>query len=305
MTRDQVEKSRKSLDPQTLAEIQGLRLRARHIVEGYVAGLHRSPYHGFSIEFAEHREYVPGDDLRYLDWKVLARTDKLSLKRYEDETNLIAYLVLDVSESMQYQGPTAAMSKLAYAQCMAASLAWMILRQQDTVSLVTFDEQVRTFLRPASHPAHLQQVVDVMESAESHGKTSIGPVFHELAERFSKRGIVVVLSDLLGDPADTIAGLKHFRHRQHEVVVLHMLDPAELEFPFEQPTLFRGLEQLPEVVADPRALRRAYLEEFDRYLTQVAQQCRAAGLDYQQVRTDTSLDVALSSYLAERSRQVR
>jgi uncharacterized protein (DUF58 family) len=126
-----------------------------------------------------------------------------------------------------------------------------------------------------------------------------------LAERFSKRGIVVVLSDLFGDPADTIAGLKHFRHRQHEVVVLHMLDPAELEFPFEQPTLFRGLEQLPEVVADPRALRRAYLEEFDRYLTQVAQQCRAAGLDYQQVRTDTSLDVALSSYLAERSRQVR
>ena len=305
MTRDQVEKSRKSLDPQTLAEIQGLRLRARHIVEGYVAGLHRSPYHGFSIEFAEHREYVPGDDLRYLDWKVLARTDKLSLKRYEDETNLIAYLVLDVSESMQYQGPTAAMSKLAYAQCMAASLAWMILRQQDAVSLVTFDEKVQAFLRPASHPAHLQQVVDVMESAESHGKTSIGPVFHELAERFSKRGIVIVLSDLFGDPADTIAGLKHFRHRQHDVIVLHMLDPAELEFPFEQPTLFQGLEQLPEVVADPPALRRAYLEEFDRYLTQVAQQCRAAGLDYQQVRTDTSLDVALSSYLAERSRQVR
>ncbi|MDE0734992.1 MAG: DUF58 domain-containing protein [Pirellulaceae bacterium] len=305
MTRDKVEKSQKSLDPQTLAEIQGLRLRARHIVEGYVAGLHRSPYHGFSIEFAEHREYVPGDDLRYLDWKVLARTDKLSLKRYEDETNLIAYLVLDVSESMQYQGPTAAMSKLAYAQCLAASLAWLILRQQDAVSLATFDEQVQAFLRPASHPAHLQQVVDVMEGAESRGKTAMGPVFHELAERFSKRGVVVVLSDLFGDPADIVAGLKHFRHRQHDVIVLHMLDPAELDFPFEQPTLFRGLEQLPEVVADPRALRRAYLEEFERYLAQVAQQCRAAGLDYQQVRTDTPLDVVLSSYLAERSRQVR
>ncbi len=305
MTRDKVEKSQKSLDPQTLAEIQGLRLRARHIVEGYVAGLHRSPYHGFSIEFAEHREYVPGDDLRYLDWKVLARTDKLSLKRYEDETNLIAYLVLDVSESMQYQGPTAAMSKLAYAQCLAASLAWLILRQQDAVSLVTFDEQVQAFLRPASHPAHLQQVVDVMEGAESRGKTSMGPVFHELAERFSKRGVVVVLSDLFGDPADIVAGLKHFRHRQHDVIVLHMLDPAELDFPFEQPTLFRGLEQLPEVVADPRALRRAYLEEFERYLSQVAQQCRAAGVDYQQVRTDTPLDVVLSSYLTERSRQVR
>ncbi|MEO2023538.1 MAG: DUF58 domain-containing protein [Pirellulaceae bacterium] len=300
-----MEKSRKSLDPQTLAEIQGLRLRARHIVEGYVAGLHRSPYHGFSIEFAEHREYVPGDDLRYLDWKVLARTDKLSLKRYEDEPNLIAYLVLDVSESMQYQGPTAAMSKLSYAQCMAASLAWLTLRQQDAVSLVTFDEQIQAFLRPASHPAHLQQVVDVMEGAESRGKTSMGPVFHELAERFSKRGVVVVLSDLFGDPADIVAGLKHFRHRQHDVIVLHILDPAELDFPFEQPTLFRGLEQLPEVAADPRALRRAYLEEFERYLSQVAQQCRAAGLDYQQVRTDTPLDVVLSSYLVERSRQVR
>ena len=300
-----MENSRKSLDPQTLANIQGLRLRARHIVEGYVAGLHRSPYHGFSIEFAEHREYVPGDDLRYLDWKALARTDKLSLKRYEDETNLIAYMVLDVSESMQYRGPGGALSKLEYAQCMAASLAWLILRQQDAVSLVTFDEQVQTFLRPASHPAHLQQMVDIMESAQPGRKTSMGPVFHDLAERFSKRGVVMVLSDLFDEPSKLVAGLKHFRHRQHDVIVFHVLDPAELEFPFDQPTMFQGLEQLPEVATDPRALRRAYLKEFDDYLKQMGQQCLAAGLDYQQIRTDAPMDVTLFNYLKNRSRQVR
>ena len=299
-----MQNSRKSLDPQTLANIQGLRLRARHIVEGYVAGLHRSPYHGFSIEFAEHREYVPGDDLRYLDWKVLARTDKLSLKRFEDETNLIAYIVLDVSESMQYQGPGAALSKLEYAQCLAASLGWLILRQQDAVSLVTFDEKVQTFVPPASHPAHLQQLVDVMETAQPKTRTSIGPVFHELAERFSKRGVVVVLSDLFDDPERVVAGLKHFRHRQHDVIVFHLLDPAELEFPFEQPTMFEGLEQLPAVVTDPRTLRQAYLREFTGYLKEVAQACRGAGLDYQQIRTDAAMDATLFSYLMNRSRQV-
>ncbi|HIA19618.1 MAG TPA: DUF58 domain-containing protein [Planctomycetaceae bacterium] len=300
-----MQNSRKSLDPQTLANIQGLRLRAQHIVEGYVAGLHRSPYHGFSIEFAEHREYVPGDDLRYLDWKVLARTDKLSLKRYEDETNLIAYLVLDISESMQYCGPGEALSKLEYAQCLAASLAWLILRQQDAVSLVTFDEKIQTFVPPASHPAHLQQLVEVMETAPSQAKTSIGPVFHELAERFSKRGVVVVLSDLFDDPSGVVAGLKHFRHRQHDVIVFHLLDPAELDFPFEQPTRFQGLEQLPEVLTDARALRRAYLREFESYLKQVTQQCRAAGLDYQQIRTDAPMDTTLFNYLTKRAKQVR
>ena len=300
-----MEKSPKSLDPQTLADIQGLRLRARHIVEGYVAGLHRSPYHGFSIEFAEHREYVPGDDLRYLDWKVLARTDKLSLKRYEDETNLIAYLVLDVSESMQYRGPGAALSKLEYAQCMAASLSWLILQQQDAVSLVTFDERIQSFLKPASHAGHLQQLVEVMEGAKTGGKTAIGPVFHELAERFSRRGVVIVFSDLFGKPEDTVTGLKHFQHRQHDVIVFHVLDPAEQQFPFDDPTLFRGLENFPEVVADPQALRRGYLKEFKKYQDRLAGTCRAAGLDYQAIRTDMPMDLALSSYLSERGKQVR
>jgi uncharacterized protein (DUF58 family) len=289
-----------SLDPRTLAKLSGLQLRARHIVEGYVSGLHRSPYHGFSIEFAEHREYAPGDDLRFVDWKVFGRTDRFYLKQYEDETNLILYIVLDTSESMQYQGPDSPLSKLAYAQCVAASLAWLVLMQQDAVGLVTFDNQIRTLIKPSSSPAHLQQVLSVIENVTSSQKTSTGPIFHELAERFTKRGVVLILSDLFDNVDAMLAGLKHFHHRRHDVIVMHTLDPAELDFPFRGPTMFKGLEQYPEVLADPDALRKAYLREFQSFLHNVQRGCRVNNLDYQQMRTDQPLDVVLSSYLAGR-----
>jgi len=295
----------KSLDPRTLAKLQGLQLRARHIVEGYVSGLHRSPYHGFSIEFAEHREYAPGDDLRFVDWKVFGRTDRFYLKQYEDETNLILYIVLDTSESMQYQGPNAAMSKLAYAQCVAASLAWLVLMQQDAVGLVTFDSQIRSFVKPSSSPAHLQQLLSVMENAEHGKKTSTGPIFHELAERFTKRGVVLILSDLFDNVDAMLAGLKHFHHRRHDVIVMHTLDPAELDFPFRGPTMFQGLEDYPEVLADPDALRKAYLREFQAFVQNVQRGCRTHNLDYRQLKTDEPLDVALSSYLAGRSAKIK
>jgi uncharacterized protein (DUF58 family) len=295
----------KSLDPRTLAKLQGLQLRARHIVEGYVAGLHRSPYHGFSIEFAEHREYAPGDDLRFVDWKVFGRTDRFYLKQYEDETNLILYVVLDTSESMQYQGPDAAMSKLAYAQCIAAALSWLVLMQQDAVGLVTFDNQIRTLLKPSSSPAHLQQVLAVIENVSSGKKTSTGPIFHELAERFTKRGVVLILSDLFDNVDAMLAGLKHFHHRRHDVIVMQTLDPAELDFPFRGPTMFKGLEQYPEVLADPDALRKAYLREFQTFLQNVQRGCRNHNLDYRQMKTDQSLDVVLSSYLAGRMARVK
>ncbi len=187
---DAVEKSPKSLDPRTLAKLKGLHLRAQHIVEGYVAGLHRSPYHGFSIEFAEHREYAPGDDLRYVDWKVFGRTDKFYLKQYDDETNLICQIVLDVSESMSYRGPNSPLSKFEYAQSLAAALAWLVLQQQDAIGLVTFDNQIRASVRASSNPSHLQQVLQVLESARLEAETSAGPIFHELAEtdEEAKRG---------------------------------------------------------------------------------------------------------------------
>lgn len=295
-----MESYQKYLDPQTLAKLEGLELRARLIVEGYVSGLHRSPYHGFSIEFAEHREYAPGDDLRYVDWKVFGKTDKFYLKQYEEETNLVSHLVLDTSESMRYQSGAAALSKLEYAQCVAAALAYLILQQQDSVGLVTFDSEIRSLVRASSNPSHLKQLLHVMDQSRPERKTASGPIFHDLAERLKKRGVVVVLSDFFDDVPALLKGLKHLRHRRHEVILFHVLDPAELDFPFRQPTLFKGLEELPELLADPRALRKAYLAEFERFVHELRLGCRAHRIDYVQMRTDQTLDLALSSYLTSR-----
>ena len=292
-------------DPQTLAKLQGLELRARHIVEGYVSGVHRSPYHGFSIEFAEHREYVAGDDLRYVDWKVFGRSDKFYLKQYEEETNLISHLLLDTSESMLYQGPDAAMSKLDYAKVIAASLAYLILQQQDSVGLVTFDNRINSLVRASTNPSHLKQILHVMENSPAEKKSGTGPIFHDLAERFKKRGVVVILSDLFDDVRSMLAGLKHFRHRRHEVIVFHILDPAELEFPFRNTTLFKGLEGLPDVLTDPATLRAAYLREMDGFRREIQRGCRSQRADYALVRTDQPIDVVLTSFLAPRMNRMR
>ncbi|MEX0679009.1 MAG: DUF58 domain-containing protein [Pirellulales bacterium] len=294
----------KYLDPQTLSKLQGLELRARSIVEGYVSGVHRSPYHGFSIEFAEHREYSPGDDLRYVDWKVFGKTDKFYLKQYEEETNLVTYLLLDTSESMRYRSEAAALSKLEYAQCAAAAISYLILQQQDSVGLATFDNEIRSLIRPSSNPSHLKQLLHVMENCEPERKTRTGPIFHDLAERLKRRGLVLILSDLFDDVPSMMAGLKHFRHRRYDVIVFHVLDGAELDFPFRQTTLFRGLEQLPDVLTDPRALRKAYLDEIGRFLQEVRKGCRSQHIDYVLMRTDQSLEIALSSYLASRMTRI-
>lgn len=293
------------LNPQALAKLQGLRLRAQHIVEGYVAGLHRSPYHGFSIEFAEHREYAPGDDLRYIDWKVYGRSDKFHLKQYEDETNLLCYLVVDTSESMTYRGPDAPWSKLEHAQCAAAALAWLVLHQQDSAGLAVFDQEVRAVLRPSSSAAQMQQVLHVLENATVAKKTRAGEIFHELAQRFTKRGVVIILSDLFDNVAEILSGLKHFRHRWHDVVVMHVLDPAELDFPFQHATMFQGLEDMPELLADPPALREAYLAEFHRYQDELRQGCRSQQIDYQVLRTDEPLDRALAAWLSARAARLK
>lgn len=293
------------LDPHTLAKLQGLELRAARIVEGYVAGLHRSPYQGFSNEFAEHREYVPGDDLRYVDWKVFGKSDRFYLKQFEEETNLICYLLLDTSESMQYQGPGAAMSKLANGQCAAAALAYLVLHQRDSVGLVTFDDEIRELVRPSSSPAQLKQVLHIMEQVTAKQKTRTGPIFHELAERLSRRGIIVIVSDLFDDVEPMLAGLKHFRHRRHDVIVLHVLDGAELDFPFQQVTMFKGLESLGNVVTEPRSLRAAYQEQVQTFLRQVRTGCRAQQIDYLLVRTDQPLDAVLTAFLAARKRRVK
>ena len=251
-----MESYQKYLSPRTLSKLTGLELKARLIVEGFVAGMHKSPYHGFSIEFAEHREYVPGDDLRYVDWKVYGRSDRFYLKQYEEETNFACYLLLDTSESMKYRSDEAAVSKLEYAQYAAAALAYLILQQHDAAGLATYDAAVRQFVRASSHPSHLKQVCHVMEQSPPAGETSMGPIFHDLAERIKKRGLVIILSDLFDDVESLMMGLKHLRYRRHEVIVMQVIDPAEQEFPFEEATLFRGLEGLPEQMTEPRSLRR-------------------------------------------------
>jgi len=293
-----VESSLKSLDPRTLAKLQGLTLRARRIVEGFVAGLHRSPYRGFSVEFAEHREYVPGDDIRHLDWKVFGRTDKFYLKQYEDETNLICYLVLDVSESMSYRGPDSALSKLEYAQCIAAALAWLVLQHQDAVGLITFDRQIRDYVPPSNSPSRLNELLAVMEQTPSANKTAVGTTFQQLAQKLTKRGVVLVISDLFDEAKSVLNGLRHLRHRQHDLAVLQILDPAELSLPFDRPTLFRGLEGMPALTTQPRAIRTAYQSELDSFLKQIKRGCLDNSIDYRLVSTDQSFDVALSAFLS-------
>ncbi|HEX5470500.1 MAG TPA: DUF58 domain-containing protein [Lacipirellulaceae bacterium] len=293
------------LDPQTLARLHGLELRARRIVEGYVAGLHRSPYRGFSNEFAEHREYVAGDDLRYVDWKVFGKSDRFYLKQFEEETNLLCYLVLDTSESMQYKGPHAPLSKLEYAQCAAAALAYLVLHQRDAVGLVTFDQEIRQLIRPSSNPTQLKQLLRLMEETTAASKTRTGPIFHDLAERFNRRGIVVILSDLFDGVESMLAGLKHLRHRRHDVVVLHVLDPAEIDFPFQQVTMFKGLEALGKVVVEPRSLQAAYRREIQSFVKRIRAGCRGQQIDYITIPSDQPLDAVLRTFLSARKTRVK
>ncbi|MDA0834212.1 MAG: DUF58 domain-containing protein [Planctomycetota bacterium] len=297
-----MENSRRYLNPESLAKLTGLGLKARLIVEGFISGLHRSPYRGFSVEFAEHREYVPGDDLRYVDWKVFGKTDRYYLKQYEEETNFVCYILLDASDSMSYQSPGAAMSKLEYAKCVAATIAYLVLHQQDAVGLVTFDNSIREQIRPSTQPSHLQQVIKVIETTAPQGETSLGTILHQLAERLTHNSVVILISDLFDDLDALNMGLKHLRHRRHDVSLMQVIDPAEQDFPFEDPTLFKGLEQSIEHYVEPRSLQKAYRREFESFLTDVQRTTRDLHMDYSLLRTDTTLDVALSSFLTARQR---
>jgi uncharacterized protein (DUF58 family) len=289
----------KYLDPKTLNKISHLDLKARLIVEGYVAGLHKSPFHGFSVEFAEHREYVPGDDIKHIDWKVFGKSDRYYIKQYEEETNLVAYIALDTSESMSYA--SGEVSKGEYASYVAAALIYLILQQQDSVGLALFDSEVRTFLPPASHSAHMRNLIQEIASAKPREKTSVGTVLHRLADRLTKRGLIVLISDLLDKPENILRGLRHLRHDRHDIIVFQILDHDEVTFPFERMTQFEGLEGLPQLIANPRALRQAYLAALQDFTQDLRRGCLANNVDYVMLDTATTLDVALSSYLATRA----
>lgn len=293
------------LDPKTLDKIKRLDLRARLVVEGFMTGQHQSPYHGFAVEFATHREYSPGDDIRHIDWKVWSKTDRLYIKEYEEETNLKCTLLLDASKSMRYGESRGGRSKFDYAATAAASLAYLLQQQQDAVGLVTFDTQVRRNLPPSSHPSHLKLLLHELENTTADNQTDVGDVFAELAPQIGRRGLVALISDLFVDLPTLSEALQQLRLRRHEVIVLHVMHDDELTFPFDDNTLFRGLESPAQLHADPNALRRSYLETVQNFCDQVRRTCAGAGIDYLLMNTNTPLDAALSGYLHFRQKTRR
>ena len=297
----------KYLDPKVLSKITRLDLQARLVVEGFVAGMHRSPFHGFSVEFASHREYVPGDDIKHIDWKVQARTDRYYIKQYEEETNLKATFILDASESMHYGtgDGSGRMSKYTYAAAATASLAFLLLQQQDAVGLAIFDEVLRSHTPASANPNQIKSIVHAMDIVELKAKTSIEEICHALAEKIARRGMVCLVSDLFTDLEGVIRALEHFRHYDHEVMVLHIMDEDELTFPFQGNTMFRGLEETGRLLVDPRALRNGYLEAVDEFCRQVQRRCVAGRIDYKRISTADRLDAALLAFLAARAAAVR
>ena len=289
----------KYLDPVALSRLKNLSLAARLVVEGFFAGMHRSPQRGFSIEFAEHREYTPGVDPRHIDWRVFGRRDKLYVKQYEEETSLRCYLLVDKSASMGYKsdGP---LTKLQYSCYLAASLAYLMAFQHDAVGLITYDTRVRDLVPPRQGPGHLRTIMERLEAIQTGDETNLSETFHELAERLKRRALVVVMSDLFDDAPELLSALKHFRHKKHEVVVFQTLDRAELTFPFDDVTRIEDLETRREVTSDPRALRKAYLEELGAFLAAVRQGCLDAQIDYALADTSQPFDQFLGTYLARR-----
>ena len=295
------------LPADVIARIDRLELDARQVVEGHLAGRHESPRHGFAVEFAQHREYAPGDDTRHIDWKVYARTERYHLKQYEQETNLVAWLVVDASESMTVgthrRADGTVLTKYDAASTLAAALAYLVTQQTDAVGLATLADRGRVALKAAATSGQFRDVLRLLAAGPTRAPAATGRALSELSGLLGRRGIVFVFGDLLDDPAELAAGLRAVRARKHEVVVFQVLDPAELDFPFRHPTLFRGLEELPEVSTDPLSVRESYLSELAKHQTAVEAACRGLEVDLVRVRTDADPGAELAAYLRKRKRR--
>jgi uncharacterized protein (DUF58 family) len=286
-------------DPKVLAGIANLGLRARWVVEGLMSGVHKSRAKGFSVEFEEHREYSPGDEIRRIDWKALGKFDRYFIKEYEDETNLRAYLVLDASASMNYASD--GITKFDYGCTLTASLAYLILKQQDAAGVVTFSDQVEAFVPPRAKRDYLLQILHALENRGPAGETNVGKILENIAGQIRRRGLIVLVSDLLDEPEAILKGLRQFRFKGNDVIVFHLLDPAELDLPFDGNILFEDLEAANlQIIADPRAIRTTYKEVVQEFISEMRKQCHADSIDYQLISTATPLDQALASYLSWR-----
>jgi uncharacterized protein (DUF58 family) len=290
--------SRRFLHPEVIQRIARLDLRARYVVEGFLAGMHRSPYFGQSVEFLQHRPYTWGDDLRYVDWKVWAKQDRFYVKQFEEDTNLRLTLLADVSGSMHYGA--GAMNKYEYASTLAASLAYLVLRQQDAVGCLAFDERARATVPQRTKRNHLDSIIQSLDSSRPANKTDLYPILRTAVESFPRRGMMVLISDLLIERDGLFRGLKLLRSRGHDVLVFHVLDDDELDFPFSGPTRFEGLELPVHLACNPRALRQGYLDALGRYLEEVRRGCAGQNVDYVLLCTSQPLGPALAAFLSHR-----
>lgn len=285
-------------DPVTLSRIANMELRARLLVDGVLSGIHKSPYTGSSIEFLEHKEYSPGNEIKHIDWKVLAKTDKYYVKQYEEETNLRCYLFLDASGSMGYK--SAGISKFEYAATLAASLSYLLLKQSDLVGLVSFSDRVLQYVPPRSRIAHLHTLLNVLTGLITAGKSNISAVLNDFVEKIGRRSLIIIISDFFDHVKEILHQLKHFQFKKNEVILFHILDPYELTFPFETVTFFESMEDERHILADPKSIKQQYLSEMNSFLDQFKQSCFENQIDYWLIDSSTPMDQALIKFLARR-----
>lgn len=292
--------TQKYLQPDVVAKLSNMEIKARLVVEGSITGLHKSPYHGFSVEFAEHRQYMPGDEIRTIDWKVYGRTSRYYVKRYEEETNLKTYILLDTSGSMTFA--SSAITKLEYSSYLAASLAYLMIHQKDATGLVLFDKKIRKYMPPRATMGYLRILEENLQNIRDHEDTDLAPTLHEIAERIKRRGLIILISDLFDDPQKIMAGLKHFRHRRHEVIVFHVLDPQERELAYSGDVVFEDIETKERITTQPWHIRSSYREQMQAFIESYRKECRENKIDYVLLDTRTSFDVALLEYLTQRAK---
>lgn len=315
---------RRFLEPSVIAKLSNIELKAKFVVQGFMAGLHKSPYHGFSVEFTEHRQYTPGDDLRYLDWKVFARTGRYYIKQFEEETNLKAYIILDVSRSMSYVSDNAekkeikffpfkkknlhikprnnSISKIEYSSYMAASLAYLMMIQRDAVSLITYDTKVKTFLPPRSTQSNLKQILKELSNIEPSGETGTAESLNSIAEKIKRRGLVILISDLLDDQDKVINALKHFRYNKNEVILFQVLDPVEKSFLEGNSVVLVDMETGEEMFSQPDSMQKYYKDAMEKFIERYKTECVKNNIDYELITTDTPFDISLLKYLNKRKR---
>ena len=290
------------LDPTVISKIENLSLRAKLVVEGFIIGMHKSPYHGFSVEFSEHRPYGFGDEIKFIDWKLWAKTDRFYIKQFEEETNLKCHIVLDKSASMEYGSDK--ITKFDYSKSLTAALIYLMIKQQDAVGLTMFDDKIDTMIKPKSKISHLNSLLKAMHKTKTGGETSISKLLHSLAESITKKGLIILISDLLDDENEVIKGLRHFKHKGHEVIIFHIIDPKEKNLDFNQNINFLDIENNSSIITDTRQIKDQYNKAFNDFCNFYKKHCSMNKIDYIPITTNKSLDISIMQYLIKRNKLI-